>query len=227
MPTDEPERRKGTLLQVVCHHPLVAKHLVKMLSADSRLRPLLSSPPIFDFRSTPSDAPRIFILDVHSLSAELSKLVRILRVRYPRSRFLTLLPPQGWTEEEILRLLYLGVEGIVKMTDKLEGELAQALASVMNGGLWAPRRVLAEYVRQTNWLRSEEFLSRYSLTSREIQILQLAMRRFSNKEIASVLRISERTAKFHMSNIFGKLGVSDRQALFSAITLPRTQPLKP
>ena len=85
----------------------------------------------------------------------------------------------------------------------------------------------AEYVRQTNWLRSEKFLSCFSLTSREIHILQLAVRRFSNKEIASALRISEWTVKFHMSNIFGKLGVSDRQALFSAIALPRAEPLKP
>jgi len=39
------------------------------------------------------------------------------------------------------------------------------------------------------------------------------MRRLTNKEIATVLGISERTAKFHVSNILGKLQLEDRNGL--------------
>jgi DNA-binding NarL/FixJ family response regulator len=223
---DDADGRKGAQIQVISSHPLVAQNLVKILSANPCLQPFLAKSPIFDFDSPPSGARRLFILDALFLPLELAKLVRILRVRHPPSQFLALIPPEGWADEEILRLLYLGVEAIVRISDNLEEELAAAIEAVLAGGVWAPRHMLAEYVRQTNWLRSEQFLSRFSLTSREVQILQLVMRRFSNKEISSALRISERTVKFHVSNIFGKVGVNNRQGLLTAITVPPPEPLK-
>jgi DNA-binding CsgD family transcriptional regulator len=39
------------------------------------------------------------------------------------------------------------------------------------------------------------------------------MRRLTNKEISSALGISERTVKFHVSNILGKLQLEDRRGL--------------
>jgi DNA-binding NarL/FixJ family response regulator len=51
------------------------------------------------------------------------------------------------------------------------------------------------------------------LTAREGQVLQLLMRRLANKEISRALAISERTVKFHVSNILGKLQLEDRRGL--------------
>ena len=226
MLADEADRAKGAQVQVISHHPLVAKNLVKVLLANPRLQPFLARSPFFDFDSPPSQVPCLFILDMYSLPLELPKLVRTLRVRHPRSLFLALIPSEGWADEEILPVLYLGVEGIVKISNNLEEELAAAVETVLAGGVWAPHDTLAEYVRQTDWLRSDQFLSRFSLTSREAQILQLIMRRFSNKEISSALQISERTVKFHVSNIFGKVGVNNRQGLLTIITLPPPEPLR-
>jgi DNA-binding NarL/FixJ family response regulator len=48
------------------------------------------------------------------------------------------------------------------------------------------------------------------LTRREVEVLRLLARGFGNKEIATRLGISEHTAKFHISSILGKLGVSSR-----------------
>ena len=56
------------------------------------------------------------------------------------------------------------------------------------------------------------------LTRREIEVLRMIAAGSSNKEIASVLNISERTVKNHISNIFKKIDVSDRtQAAVFAI----------
>lgn len=56
------------------------------------------------------------------------------------------------------------------------------------------------------------------LTRREIEVLKMIAAGSSNKEIASVLNISERTVKNHISNIFKKIDVSDRtQAAVFAI----------
>jgi DNA-binding NarL/FixJ family response regulator len=48
------------------------------------------------------------------------------------------------------------------------------------------------------------------LTTRELEILRLLGAGKANKEIAAELRISERTARTHVSNILGKLGLTSR-----------------
>jgi NarL family two-component system response regulator YdfI len=48
------------------------------------------------------------------------------------------------------------------------------------------------------------------LTGREIEVLRLIANGRSNKQIASLLRISEHTAKFHVSSVLAKLGAGSR-----------------
>ncbi len=48
------------------------------------------------------------------------------------------------------------------------------------------------------------------LTNRELEVLQLLGEGLSNKMIADRLHISEHTVKFHVSAIYGKLGVASR-----------------
>ena len=56
------------------------------------------------------------------------------------------------------------------------------------------------------------------LTEREKEVLSLVGQGASNKEIASELFITERTARTHVSNILGKLGLSSRtQAALYAV----------
>jgi len=49
-----------------------------------------------------------------------------------------------------------------------------------------------------------------SLTEREMSILKLVAEGMSNMEIANKLFVTEQTVKFHLSNIYRKLGVSNR-----------------
>lgn len=50
------------------------------------------------------------------------------------------------------------------------------------------------------------------MTSREVEVLRLVAKGCTNRDIASLLFISERTVHRHLSNIFTKLGVSSRTA---------------
>jgi len=127
-------------------------------------------------------------------------------------------PEQGNAgDEEILDLLYDGVDGFVRITERIEEELLQAVRALMSGDLWMPQRVIHEYVRRTNLLLNSQLKPEPPLTARESQILQLVVRHLSNREIGGTLEISERTVKFHISNIFNKTGVQGRRELLSTI----------
>jgi DNA-binding NarL/FixJ family response regulator len=60
---------------------------------------------------------------------------------------------------------------------------------------------------QTFWLSEEEEVP---LTGRELEVLRLMAKGFSNRQIATELSITERTVKYHVGNIYAKLGVSSR-----------------
>jgi len=47
-------------------------------------------------------------------------------------------------------------------------------------------------------------------TPRESEVLQLVAQGLANKQIASVLEISEHTVKFHISSIYTKIGATNR-----------------
>jgi DNA-binding CsgD family transcriptional regulator len=50
------------------------------------------------------------------------------------------------------------------------------------------------------------------LTAREIEVMRLAAKGHSNREIALQLFVSEKTVARHLSNIYTKLGISSRAA---------------
>ena len=49
-----------------------------------------------------------------------------------------------------------------------------------------------------------------SLTSRELEILEILSQGYSNRKIAGKLEISDNTVKFHLKNIFEKIQVDNR-----------------
>lgn len=61
------------------------------------------------------------------------------------------------------------------------------------------------------------------LTKREKEIFTLLLKTKTTKEIASILRISEKTVRNHISNVIQKLGVTSRSS--AIIELLKTKDL--
>ena len=55
-----------------------------------------------------------------------------------------------------------------------------------------------------------DFIQRYDLVEREVEVLSLLSQRYSNPQIAEALSISRNTVKFHLKNIFLKLEITSR-----------------
>jgi len=100
-----------------------------------------------------------------------------------------------------------GVRGVLS-SDADAGQLALAIEAAA-GGLFVlhPDEVRAE--RSSSSRAATVELSE-PLTARERQVLQMLGAGLGNKEIASRLKISGHTAKFHVASILGKLGASSR-----------------
>jgi len=171
--------------------------------------------------------PSLFVVDESSLGSDLINSVRLLRALHPGARFLVLLAPDRSGPDELLRLMFAGVEGALRVVDTWWEHLADACDTVLRGSFWFPRDVIAKYVKHTNLILSDQFSRCRILTPRETQVLQLMLRRLSNKEIGDLLGVSERTARFHVSNIFAKLHVCGRAELFSAAQFPNLSRLLP
>jgi len=90
--------------------------------------------------------------------------------------------------------------------------LIEAIRNVYNGQSYIQPNMTKELVREFNrvTLHEKDKGDGNSLTSREIEVLELIAEGMLNKEIARKLYISEKTVKNHVSNIFRKLNVSDR-----------------
>jgi DNA-binding NarL/FixJ family response regulator len=112
-------------------------------------------------------------------------------------------------EEDIRRAVKAGIHGYLLLGGPVS-ELIDAVAALARG-----MRYLGRSVAQ----RMADGLNRASLTSREIDVLQLVVAGECNKAIARRLRIEVGTVKSHMNAILGKLHATSRtQAAAIAVT---------
>ena len=111
------------------------------------------------------------------------------------------------TDERILGAVQAGAEGYLLKGAPRE-ELFEAIRVVHAGGSLLQPMVMSKLLHHIS--QREEDSAVEALSPREHEVLQLMARGLQNKEIAAELVISERTVKFHVSSILGKLGAGNR-----------------
>jgi DNA-binding NarL/FixJ family response regulator len=203
-------------IQVVSSHPLLIR-AVEGVIAHLRDLSVHTLPPALNEAQVISQngTPRLLVLDGCSLRTDLGPLAGRCRGSSPGSKFLALLPPGNDGHAEKIRLFNWGIDGFVELHKTWQRELLLAMRSILNGQLWVPPEVLLAFVKQAKALLDAQVLHGEFLTAREGEVLRLLMRRLTNKEISSELAISERTVKFHVSNVLSKLQLDDRRGLSS------------
>ena len=160
--------------------------------------------------------PDIVLMDIKMGDWDGVTATRRIRSSVPSTRVIVLTNHDQ--DELVFSSIRAGASGYL-LKEVTSVQLANAIRTVADGfSLIYPSiaaRVLDEFGRlRTGPLGgaspADATEGYHDLTAREREVLQLIAQGRSNKEIASELRISERTVKTHVSNIFGKLELSDR-----------------
>lgn len=96
--------------------------------------------------------------------------------------------------------------------------LVEAIRTVAAGQAWLYAPLAQSRPPTGSAWRDDAFEAPDALTPREREVLKLMTSGISNREIAAALRLGEGTVRNHVSNIFSKLGVTDRtRAVLHAI----------
>ena len=140
-----------------------------------------------------------------------SEVASVIRKR-PNSLFIAV--AETFNDANTFPMLRLGIKGIVEH-EALERQLVQALETVLAGGYWVPRIILSDFVSSMLKTSVQPRLERSTvqLSRRESEVMDGLLDNHANKEIANRLGISERTVKFHVSNVLRKFHVRRRADL--------------
>ncbi len=158
--------------------------------------------------------PDVVLMDLVMPGMDGVAATREIKAQYPDTVVLAL--TSFVNDAQIAPALQAGASGYL-LKDLSADELMQAIRAAHHGETPLAPAVARKLVEGIVGPRAEpEAL--HQLTEREREVLALLGRGMSNKEIAAQLSISEKTAKFHVSSILGKLGLADRTqaALFAS-----------
>lgn len=189
-------------------HPLATRRLKEILGPRYALWQL-SRCEVATGRGNPKDKDSVFLADAGVLGEVAYESVALLRSDLAAEKILLI--GSGPRELDMSRLLTLGVRGFVAYHE-VERCLVPAVDAVSRGGLWIEAGILEEFVTEAASLRRPGGREK-QFTARERSVLSALWKKQANKEIAKDLNISERTVKFHLENIFAKLGLHDRSAV--------------
>ncbi len=162
--------------------------------------------------------PDIVLMDLYMPEMDGIEATACIKKEYPNVKVLVLTSFSD--QAHVLPALKAGASGYI-LKDVEPDQLVEAIRSAYKGNIQLHPDIASALLSQTFPQEEQQESSNIHvdvLTARENEVLQLLAKGMSNKEIASVLVITEKTVKAHVSSILGKLNLSDRtQAALYAV----------
>ncbi|MEA2457227.1 MAG: hypothetical protein QOC95_199 [Thermoleophilaceae bacterium] len=158
--------------------------------------------------ATLRDEPDIAILDVAMPRMTGIQAAREIKARRPLTTVLMLSMHDD--ERYLFDALRAGASGYV-LKRAADEELIEAIRSVAAGKPYLPAITQSALVKE--WLDHGEEAPRDQLTPRELDVVKLIAEAYNNRQIGSILKVSEKTVESHRANVLAKLGMRDRVEL--------------
>ena len=150
--------------------------------------------------------PDVTLLDMVMPRMDGLEAIRVIKGEYPQARILVL---TSFAEDDmVFPAIKSGALGYL-LKDSSPDELIRAIRDVSRGEASLhpsiARRLIMELSQPSTLPPTPE-----PLTEREVEVLKLVAKGYSNEEIADALVVSERTARGHVSSILSKLHLANR-----------------
>ncbi|GAB4462356.1 MAG: response regulator transcription factor [Anaerolineae bacterium] len=149
--------------------------------------------------------PDVILLDLEMPEMDGVAALQRLREAEPGARVIVLTAFD--TDERILEAVRAGAQGYL-LKGVGRDEIFNAVRVVHSGGSLLQPVVASKLLRTVSAAQTAP--PGADLTAREVEMLRLLARGLQNKEIAAALVVTERTVKYHVSSILGKLGAGNR-----------------
>ena len=194
-------------VMIVDDHKMVREGLAKLIEFDGEIKVVGEACDGADciqkLRNTKVD---VILLDLNMPDMDGVETLKVLNRRKYRPKVLVLTVHNEI--EYLINLLDLGVDGYI-LKDSSSRELIRAIRFVHEGD----RFIQPGLIPLLNSKLIAKDMDREkldTLTNRELEILKLVALGHFNKDIASILSITERTVKNHLTSVFQKIDCVDR-----------------
>ena len=154
------------------------------------------------------ERPDVAILDVSMPRMTGLQAAREIRARSPQCRVLLLSMHDD--ERYVFDAVKAGASGYV-LKRQADAELIDAVRAVAGGGRFLSATVDAGELQE--WIDSPDHAPHDPLTPRELDVVKLIAEAYTNRQIAEILKVSEKTVESHRGNVLAKLGMRDRVEL--------------
>lgn len=196
-------------------HRMVREGLKQLLETDSEINVVAEAGDGYEcLNLTNKTKPDIVLLDINMPNMDGIQVLNIMKQQKMLCKFIVLTIHNEI--EYLVKALEIGCDGFI-LKDSDFDTLKKAIFSVYSGETYIEPSLMP--LLNSSLAERDVLKEKVSdLTRREMEVLKMIASGAFNKEIALTLNISERTVKNHVSNIFKKIGVSDRtQAAVFAI----------
>jgi NarL family two-component system response regulator LiaR len=147
--------------------------------------------------------PDVVVMDINMPELSGVEATRQIRAAAPEVRVLALTAYQD--DPYIYGLLDAGASGYILKTAE-GGDIVRAVRATAAGQSAIDPQVAPRLIARVMQPAPQSD----GLTERELEVLRLAARGQTNKQIGAALHISDRTVQNHLANIYAKLGVASR-----------------
>jgi two-component system NarL family response regulator len=190
---------KSYSVLIADEHPIVREGLATMINRTSDMRVVAEAANGREaVEKFVTHSPDVALLELRMPVMDGAQTVVSICKKVPSARLVIFTTCQG--EEDIYRALRAGAYGYL-LKDTPLNELLECIRAVAQGKRWIPLMVAASLGKR---------VADRSLTARESEVIRELSRGKSNKEIGTVLEISEATVKVHITHILEKLKVTGR-----------------